>query len=292
MNAERFHLSEMTPPTDMSASIGIYLYALARPACVSILADMAASGLHGVSPQTPVTALTDERAVAQVIALISTVVIADFSEENLQTLSWVGARAAQHEAVVALAMTAATVLPVKFGTIFRSVESLQKFMATHVAAIDQALDTLSDKAEWSVKAYLVEAEVRHLIAAQEPTIVQRRAALSDAPGARYMQQKQIDALTDTAVDKALAQASQALLQALQSRAEASRALRCHASAVTGRAERMIFNGSFLLSAQDLPDFRDALAEHQAVYQTLGVTLELRGPWPPYNFCPDLAGPAL
>jgi hypothetical protein len=55
---------------------------------------------------------------------------------------------------------------------------------------------------------------------------------------------------------------------------------------------MIFNGSFLLTPEALADFREALAQQQEAYQVIGLSLELRGPWPAYNFCPDLSGAAL
>jgi hypothetical protein len=279
---------------DIVSERGIYLYGLSRPDGLSRLNTMAGLGLQsddGLSG-VGVTAVHSAGSSAQLIALISEVKIADFSEVNLQTLAWVGTRAAQHEAVVAVAMGVSTVLPAKFATIFRSLDSLQQFMAKHGVAIESALDALHGKAEWSVKAYAVESQARGSIAAADAVIVSRRAALSDSPGARYMQQKKIDALIEMAVEKELARVSDELLQKLQNRAEASRALRCHSSAVTGRPERMIFNASFLLSEDAQADFEVAVAEQQAAYQSMGLTLELRGPWPPYNFCPDLSGATL
>ncbi len=275
-----------------ASKTGVYLYCLARPECLSSLDHFSAMGLHGDQQPARVTALTDDRVQPKVIALVSDVAIDDFSEENLQTLSWVGERASQHEAVVAMAMRASTVLPVKFGTIFRTVDSLKQFMAKHDTAIDQSLDALRDKTEWSVKGYLDEDKARDIIAAEDADIANRRAALSASPGARYMQLKQIDGLIEQAVEKGVALVAHDLLQALQAHASASRGLRCHASAMTGRDERMIFNASFLLTAEALEDFRDALAQQQEAYQVIGLSLELRGPWPAYNFCPDLSGTVL
>ena len=277
---------------DTASKTGVYLYCLARPDCLPSLKHFATLGLPGDELPAHVTALADDRAQPKVIALVSDVAIDDFSEANLQTLSWVGERASQHEAVVAMAMRASTVLPVKFGTIFRTVENLKQFMAMHDAAIDQSLDALRDKSEWSVKGYLDEEVAKDIIAAADAEVTSRRAALSASPGARYMQHKQIDALIEKAVEKGVLRVAHDLQQALLAHADASRVLRCHASSVTGRAERMIFNGSFLLTPEALADFREALAQQQEAYQVIGLSLELRGPWPAYNFCPDLSGAAL
>jgi hypothetical protein len=180
------------------------------------------------------------------------------------------------------------VLPVKFGTIYRSRDSLLAFLQRHRKAIELGLDTLIEKNEWSVKGYLIEEDARQIIAAGDSQVQSRRAALSQSPGLRYLQQKQLDASIETALETGLDRVNQDLLRSLSPHSIDSAMLRLHASTVTGRPERMVFNAAFLLDAETLPDFRVALAQQQDAYQPFGLALELRGPWPPYNFCPDLS----
>lgn len=280
-------MSEPMQTTALGA--GFYLYCLARPSCLGRVAALGEITLRGVDERYPVTLLTETNAEAQVVAVISEVDIGDFSEENLQTLPWVGERAGQHETVVAEIMETSPVLPVKFGTIFRTHASLAAFMATHRKAIDQALDALRDKTEWSVKGYLEhEDAARQIFAAADPGISLRRSSLSASPGARYLQQKQLDVLIEKALEAGVARVTGDLQQALQQAAVAATQLRCHSSAMTGRPERMVFNASFLLAPDALPEFRRVLAEQQMYDKKMGLSLELRGPWPPYNFCPDLS----
>lgn len=268
---------------ETSAS-GIYLYCLARPECLAAVKGLAEQDLHGVDGHCPVVALEE----AGVVAVIGEVVIGEFSDQNLQTLSWVGSRAGRHEAVVERIMGASPVLPVKFGTIFRSRASLKEFLSRHREDIARALDDLRDKTEWSVKGYIVEEEARRGMAAADSEIRSRLAALSPSPGARYLQQRQLDVMIETTLEAGVARVSHDLHRALAPHAVASAALRCHASTVTGRPERMVFNGSFLLTPEVLPNFRAAVTGQQNTYQGIGLTLELRGPWPPYNFCPKLS----
>lgn len=271
-------------PPEAVPELGIYLYCLARPECLSALGMLAQEGLHGVDERYAVAALCD----ANVVAVIGEVVIGEFSEQNLQTLSWIGERATRHEAVVTRIMAASPVLPVKFGTIYRSRASLRDFLQRHHENIEPALDQLRDKGEWSVKGYLVEEDARRIIAAEDPEVQSRRAALSASPGVRYLQQKQLDARIEAALEAGVARVSHDLQQALALHALDSSPLRLHASAVTGRTERMVFNSGFLLTPEMLPDFRSALSDQQEAYQVIGLSLELRGPWPPYNFCPNLS----
>ncbi len=269
--------------SDSVASTGIYLYCLARIDCLATVQSLAAQKGLSVDTDYGVAALPS----AGVVAVISEVHLSEFSEANLQDLSWLGERALRHEAVVARIMAVSPVLPVKFGTLYHSRESLKLFMDQHHSAIDQALDKLRDRAEWSVKGYLVGEDARNIIAAEDSDIQARRAAMSPSPGVRYLQQKQLDSKIDAALEGALARISHDLGEALALRAEGAAALRLHASAVTGRAERMVFNSGYLLGPDTIDDFRSALAEQQEAYTPIGLSLELRGPWPPYNFCPEL-----
>ena len=275
----------MTDSHDGASALGIYLYCLARPECLTVVrGSTIEQDLRGVDERYPVAALEE----AGVVAVIGEVDPGEFCDQNLQTLPWVGPRACRHEAVVERIMGASPVLPVKFGTIFRSRTSLKEFLGLHREDIVRALDELRDKAEWSVKGYLDEGEARRIVTAADPAIQSRVAALPPSPGARYLEQKQLDAVIEAALRAWVARVTHDLHEVLALHAVASTELRCHASAVTGRPERMVFNRSFLLTSAALPDFRAVLADPLHAHKGTGLTLELRGPWPPYNFCPTLS----
>lgn len=260
----------------------LYLYCLARPESSSALQEARSPG---VDERHPLTTLADE--TGTVVAVISEVDPAEFSEHNLQDLSWLGPRAQRHEAVVTRVMGQSPVLPVKFGSLFHSRASLQTFMGRHRAAIVAALETLRDKSEWSAKVYLNSTVARTNLIASDPQIQSRLAALPQSPGTRYIQQRQLDALIETALNDWLAGVTQALHQALLPHAVGSKPLRCHPGAVTGRPERMILNTGYLVQAEALNDFHAELARQQATHADHGLSVEWQGPWPPYNFCPVL-----
>ena len=267
-----------------AALTGIYLYCLARIDCLATVQELAAQKSLGVDTDYCIAALPS----AGVVAVISEVLLSEFSEANLQDLSWLGERAMRHEAVVARIMAVSPVLPVKFGTLYRTRQSLKQFMDQNHQPIDQALEQLRDKAEWSVKGYLADAVARNIIATEDPEVQARRAAMSQSPGVRYLQQKQLENKIGSALEGAVSRLRDDLNAALTPHAAGMTALRLHASTVTGRSDRMVYNSGFLLGPQTLDNFRTTLAQQQEAYTVLGLTLELRGPWPPYNFCPDLS----
>src|SRR3972149_5023552 len=168
----------MTDSHTEPSSLGIYLYCLARPECLPVVKGPAEQDLRGVDERYPVGALEE----AGVGAGVGDVGSGEFCDQNLQKLPWVAPRACRHEAVVERIMGASPVLPVKFGTIFRSRTSLKEFLGRHREDSVRALDELRDKTEWSVKGYLDEEEARQIVTAADPAIQSRLSGPLPPPG--------------------------------------------------------------------------------------------------------------
>lgn len=261
----------------------LYLYCLAGPACVAMVKQLSQQESAGIDERFSL--LTLER--DGIVAVIGEIDAGEFNEQNLQSMEWVGPRAYRHAALVEKIMAVSSVLPVKFGTIFDSAESLTRLLTQHRERIAAFLEKLRGESEWSIKAYLDEERARSSVRATNPAIQARFAAMSSAPGARYLQQKQIDVMLDAALRVWVADQARIMSDALQAHAVETAELRLLSSEASGRPECMVFNGGFLVADPALPAFRAALSALQEAGRKGGLTLELKGPWPPYNFCPDL-----
>lgn len=270
-----------------SSETGVYLYCLARPECLaSIFFSPSEQQMAGVDVQFPVTAMHLDK--IGLVAVISQVILSDFSDSNLQDLNWLGPRARTHESVVQDVMQLSPVLPVKFGTIYRSNSGLADFINHNGALILQALHQVHGKAEWSVKAYIDEARVRVFVTETNPEIQQMTARLSVSPGLRYMQQKQVDLRVETALGGWASEVAGKIEEILAPNAVGISTLKLHSSAMSGRPERMIYNGGFLLDNSNTDHFENVIHQLQGRYESSGLILELMGPWPPYHFCPSLS----
>lgn len=263
-----------------AAGTGIYLYCLAPPESRAAVHELAAQGLAGIDERHPVSMLED----SAVVAVVGEVELADFSEQNLQTLAWLGPRALRHEAVVERVMGLSPVLPVKFGTLFANRARLNTFLEQNGDRIVRVLVELGDSAEWSVKAHLSDELARANLLANDPSLQSQAASMSTAPGRRYLQQKQFDATVNVALQAWIERITRELHGALATGAVASAELRCHARALTGRVDRMVFNCSFLVTPATLVDFQEKVAALERLHHGTGLSFELKGPWPPYNFC--------
>jgi len=261
----------------------IYLYCLASPACVAVVKRLAKKKDAGIDGSSALLTLE----MGGIVAVIGEVDAGEFNEQNLQSMEWVGQRAYHHAELVQKIMGSASVLPVRFGTLFESTESLTRLLTQHSERIVAFLEKLRGKAEWGVTAYLDEERARSSVREENPAIQARIASMSSAPGARYLQQKQVDVMLDAALRVWLADQVRHMGEALAAHAVENAELRLFSSDESGRPERMVFNGAFLLNDLDLPAFRETLFALHAAGSEGGLTLELKGPWPAYNFCPDL-----
>ena len=55
---------------------------------------------------------------------------------------------------------------------------------------------------------------------------------------------------------------------------------------------MVLNAAYLVERSRTDELRELVAELEDRHRGLGVTIELTGPWPPYNFVPSDGGAAL
>jgi len=262
-------------------ALGVYLYCFTRRGAVR---EIKAAGVdeHGT-----VTTLETDAAAAVFSTVSLREFAADAAPDGAQDPEWLIPRACRHQQVVEEVMRAGPVLPVRFGTIFSSGKILERFLAEKGGEVARVLDRLSDKEEWAVKGFVDLGRVQEWLMASDPVLAEHRRRLPDLPGARYFQQKSLDVKTEEAVRlwrRGVVSQVQALLAP---HAVDACPLRPQPRNLTGRDAEMIFNAAYLLLRSDIDTFREQVARVGATYAEQGLTLEVSGPWPSYNFCPPL-----
>ncbi len=261
-----------------------YLYCFASPACVPLVSQMSGQDGVGGAGVAPLRALE----CGGVVAVITDVDACEFNETNLQSLEWIGPRAYHHADVVKAIMSVSAVLPVKFGTLFESTASVTQLLAQYRAVIAARLEQLRGTSEWTVKGHVDEGWAHGHARAVNPALAARMAALSSAsPGTRYLQEKQLAGLLNAALREWVEQQAGHIGVALQPHVVESAEVRLLPSNRSGDSGHVAFDRNFLVADAALPAFRAAFADLRKREQAVGLMLELKGPWPPYHFCPDV-----
>jgi len=266
-------------PTGMSGSeaAGVYLFCFASPAALPAIGGPGLEDTRAVSCEV----------AGGVVAVVAPVNVEEYcgpaSEANLRDLAWMAPRAFHHEMVIERAMRSSPVLPARFGTIFASPESLERFLAKHHLAISRFMDSITGKEEWAVKGFLERSKAeKRLLEADD-----RFLRLPSSPGSRYMQLQRLRAEAGRGVASWAATVVQAIGKELEGEAADVRTMKLRALDAPEKLFEEIANWVFLLRRETVEHFRERVEHVGARYREQGVHLEVSGPWPPYNFCPSL-----
>jgi hypothetical protein len=204
-------------------------------------------------------------------AVVARVPLADFGEdvlaERLNDRVWLEEHARAHQDVLQEVAGRAAVVPFRFGTIYRELADVHAMLRERDAELAAALERIRGRVELGVKAWAPAAET---LAAPEP-----------ATGRAYLQQRLGARDAARAASAAVAETAQVAHDRLLAHAVAGVANRPQPRELTERDERMILNGAYLVADRD--GFVAELERLRDEYRPRGVSFELTGPWPPYNF---------
>lgn len=231
---------------------------------------MTASGWYvfGVVPSDAVPPrgahLIERGPVAAVTAEVS---LDDYGEEklhrHLNDAAWLEEKVRIHEQVLESFLGVAPVVPLRFGAVYRDVDQILRLLAERGSFFEDALARLRDHVEIGVKAWF------------DPSRVERPVA---AGGRAYLERRR-DELSAARDAAAAVSAAHGRLSSLAADAVVNRP---QPRELSGRDETMLLNAAYLVPVADdrLVEEVGALADEHA---SQGITYEVTGPWPPYNF---------
>ena len=208
---------------------------------------------------------------AEAAVVVREVPQSEFGEDVLAThlndRGWLERTVADHQSVVRRLLAAATVVPLRFGSLHRDTAAVEGFLAEHRDEFVAALDRVRGRVELGVKLWVAapadEAEGRRPATGRE-YLERRREAREHAATAR------------AALDETL-RAVHARLLAVS---EAGVLNRSQPRELTGDSRVMAMNAAYLVDADDDSLFSEV--EHLRRAHP-GLVFEVTGPWAPYNF---------
>lgn len=179
-------------------------------------------------------------------------------------------------------MTRRTLIPVRFCTIYRSEGRVCEMLVQHYDDFVDALARLQGKEEWGVKVYCDHKTVAQRVGEISDRVKELRTEMaSKSDRVAYFLKKRLEEKVAQEVERVSdecaqrshdpSHAEEALINPLQGRE------------ITGRKEEMILNGAYLVAEEQLAVFRAELQSLEEEYGNLGLSYEMTGPWPPYNF---------
>jgi hypothetical protein len=181
-----------------------------------------------------------------------------------------------HEFVNETVMREFTVIPMSFGTVFRSEEDVSELLRSTYQAFNDVLDKMQDKIEFGLKVLWDRDKVIAEIERSNDEIRRLKDEISrNAQSSTYFARMQLGRLVEGAIEDMGNTFVADIHEQLKQVAVASRSNK-------PIGDRMILNAAFLVERDRDKAFDEKVKEISRKYEEL-LTFKYTGPWPPYNF---------
>jgi hypothetical protein len=240
-----------------SADRGRYVY------CIIRANSPLRFGAFGMDDQWPDVYTINFRDMA---AVVSDVPIAPLDSTRENVLA--------HERVNERVMRDHTVIPMSFGTIFKTHDDIVELLRSAYDAFADVLNKMQDKLEFGLKVVWDRDEIIRAIEQEDEDIGRLKREISSQKGSTYFARVQYGRLIDAALQARSDQYVTEFLQRLRNVSVASRVNKAI-------GDKMIMNAAFLVQRDQEQAFDRRIKEIASAFDKL--TFKYTGPWPPYNF---------
>lgn len=179
-----------------------------------------------------------------------------------------------HQQVNEIVMREHTVLPMSFGTVFKTRDDIIELLRSAYEAFGDVLVKMQNKFEFGLKVLWDRDAVIREMESEDEDLRRLKSEISTQKGSTYFARMQYGRMVDAALQQRSDRYVASIFEALRDVAVASR---------TNKpiGDKMIMNAAFLVS-------RDKEAAFDAKVKQIGqrldkLTFKYTGPWPPYNF---------
>jgi hypothetical protein len=179
-----------------------------------------------------------------------------------------------HERVNETVMRKHTVIPMSFGTVFKTRDDIVELLRSAYDAFADVLSKMQDKLEFGLKVLWDRDEMVRQIEREDEDIHRLKTEISSQKGSTYFARMQYGRLIDGALQQRSERYVAEFLQRLRDVSVASRVIRAI-------GDKMIMNAAFLVQRDQEPAFDRRIKEIASTFDKL--TFKYTGPWPPYNF---------
>jgi hypothetical protein len=181
-----------------------------------------------------------------------------------------------HEFVNETVMKEFTVIPMSFGTVFRSEDDVTELLRSTYQAFSDVLDKMQDKIEFGLKVLWDREKVIANLERENDEIRRLKDEISrHTTTSTYFARMQLGRLVDSALEEMGSRYVSDIHDALKPVAVASRSNK-------PIGDRMILNAAFLVDRAQEQGFDERVKETSRKYEDV-LSFKYSGPWPPYNF---------
>ena len=179
-----------------------------------------------------------------------------------------------HERVNENVMRTHTVIPMSFGTVFKTPQDIVELLRGAYDAFNDVLHKMQDKLEYGLKLLWDRDVAIREVERDDEEVRRLKNEIASQKGSTYFARMQYGRLLDAALQ---ARSERYVNEIVDQLRDVSVAYRANKPI----GDKMIMNAAFLVSREQESDFDARVKNLGAKYDKL--TFRYTGPWPPYNF---------
>jgi hypothetical protein len=196
------------------------------------------------------------------------------SDAPLEVLDSTRENVLAHERVNETVMREHTVIPMSFGTIFKTREDIVELLRSAAEAFGDVLNKMQNKLEFGLKVLWDRDQAIRETENEDEDISRLKKEISGQKGPTYFARMQYGRLIDSALQTRSERYVADILEQLREVSVASRINK-------PIGDKMIMNAAFLISRDQEQAFDAKVKSIASKFDKL--TFKYTGPWPPYNF---------
>jgi len=196
------------------------------------------------------------------------------SDAPLEVLDSTRENVLAHERVNETVMREHTVIPMSFGTVFKTREDIVELLRSAADAFGDVLNKMQNKLEFGLKVLWDRDQAVREVESEDDDISRLKHEISSQKGPTYFARMQYGRLVDAALHARSERYVAAVLGELREVSVASRINK-------PIGDKMILNAAFLISRDQEHAFDAKVKSIASHFDKL--TFKYTGPWPPYNF---------
>jgi len=189
-----------------------------------------------------------------------------------------------HEDVVDALMKQTTVVPFKFGTILKDEKAASKMLQDYGKRFKKLLSKFTGRAEWGLKVYTDNQEFKKHLVQIEPKFKNLEVKGEKlSRGAAYLLGRKMEEELKDDIAARLAKVSEIIFQEAGKNAYEAKLNKTLPQKLTGKDKVMTLNTAYLVEGEKVAHFCKHVKKLIEQYKSMGLEIELSGPWPPYSF---------
>jgi hypothetical protein len=196
------------------------------------------------------------------------------SDAPLEVLDSTRENVLAHERVNETVMREHTVIPMSFGTIFKTREDIVELLRSAAEAFGDVLNKMQNKLEFGLKVLWDRDQAIREVESEDEDISRLKKEISGQKGPTYFARMQYGRLIDSALQSRSERYVADILDQLRDVSVASRINK-------PIGDKMIMNAAFLIARDHETAFDAKVKSIASRFDKL--TFKYTGPWPPYNF---------